>query len=208
MKRPLIQAESKLFNFADIQKRRMDLARKYEEEEKKKIKPDFHAKPAPKFKPVPIQVKPKYKTTPSSSNSSVFGGGKIMTKQNSEPNLKNNSTIKSSLTKVPSVLNPDRLKKTNDHLKKLLEKYEPIPVKFKAQNCKVLYKQPFVPKHNDTKISDAKPFKLHLSSRLEKRKEYDQKMHTSIEIRNKTVRMTIFYCNLGRPFSDFTLTYI
>jgi hypothetical protein len=162
------------------------LAKKFEEEEKKKMKTEFHARPAPKFKPMAIPVKPK--ASVSSISSGVSGEGKKMIKTNSEPQLSVTKKNKSreNLSRVPSILNPERLRKTNEHLKKLLEKYEPIPVKFKAQKASVIYKPPFVPKC-ETKTIETKPFHLQSNNRVEQRREFDRKLHEVIETRKRQV---------------------
>lgn len=202
MKRPL-QGESKLYNYAEIQKKKKEqLAKRLEEEEKSKMKTDFHARPAPKFKPIPIQIKPKATT----SSQLGAGAGKKMLKTNSEPQLNVTNRVKSreNLSRVPSILNPDRLRKTNEHLQKLLEKYEPIPVKFKAQNCKVIYKQPFVPKMAETKPVDAKPFHLQLNNRVNQRREFDRKLHETIEVRKRQVwRFFLIFYKFPFNFKTF-----
>lgn len=167
------------YAYAEIQKKRKDLLiQKLKEQEDKAMKFTFQANPAPKFKSVPVPIKPKQ--IPSE---------KKLVKHNSLPQIpisrKASKEHTGPVPAVPSCYDPERLKYMNDKRKMLAEKYQETWVQFKAKPAAVLKKQPFQPVHNHTKAVDPKPFKLQLTERLFQRGEYNKKLSESNAIRKQ-----------------------
>lgn len=164
------------FDYAEIQKKRKEeLVKKLTEQEDKKLKFNFHANPAPKFKKVGM----------SSKQLSVDEKKRpLMIKQNSLPHLQ--MTRKYSKENiVPSCGDPERLKFMNEKKKRLLQKYQETQIQFKAKPADVLKKQPFQPVHNAVKTVSSKPFKLQLTERLLMRSEFDKKLGETNVFRKK-----------------------
>lgn len=150
------------------------------------FKVDFHAKPAPKFKEPVLKVKES----------------KRLIKQVSAPQLmitqkQHNSTtgppkprfIAAPPPLIPSMLTRARLQKKSDNMKNLIEKYSEVPVKFTANKCKILNKEPFKPALLSQRSLEAKPFQLSLTNRVEQRKEFDAKLN-SMNARKKAQEET------------------
>lgn len=166
-------APCKQFEYAEIQKKRKEvLLEKIRVEEKKQLKFDFHAKPAPNFRKGPVvQVKPKASLVKQQSLPQM-----PVTKQ---PSYHSKDVI------VPSCGDPERLRLVEENLKRLASKYETKPFQFKAKPAKVLEKKPFVPKIVHVNSIEPKPFALKLSDRLLQRSEFDKKLHETISLRKK-----------------------
>lgn len=161
------------FQYAEEQKKRKDLlVKKLQEQEGKEFKPNFHANPAPKIKPV--TVKPKQPNE-----------DKRLVNQNSLlPIPVTRKTLRFAPGLVPSCGNPDRLKCANDKKKMMALLLQEPQVPFKARPAAVLKELPFKPIRN-VKSTETKPFSLHLTGRLLQRIEFDKKRDTISATRKK-----------------------
>lgn len=158
-----------------LQKKKKEITMKrLKDEEEKQVKYEFRAKPPPKFNKPPMAI--TVKTAPSNSTS-------MLIKQNSMSHIQLTKKFSKECI-IPSCADPERLKRNAEHLRKLKEKYEPANIPFRAQSCKILYKNPFMPKFNQARaVIDSKPFQLKLTNRLIQRSEFDRNLHVTIEKR-------------------------
>lgn len=155
-------------------KKKEMIMKRLKDEEEKQVKYEFHAKPPPKFKkpPMPLPVK----QVPVNALNMVV-------KQKSMTNIQLTKKFSKECT-IPSCADPERLKRNAENLRKLMEKYEPANNPFRAQPCKIIYKDPFLPKLNQARnVIDSKPFQLKLTDRLIQRSEFDRNLHVTIEKR-------------------------
>ncbi|CAO1380945.1 unnamed protein product [Diamesa serratosioi] len=170
-----LTSSCKQYEDAMMQKKKKEMIMKrLKDEEEKQVKYEFRAKPPPKFKKPPTSAPVKQ---------APVNAIKMIVKQKSMIHIQ----LKKKFTNdciIPSCADPERLKKNAEHLRKLKEKYEPTNIPFRAQPCNILYKDPFVPKFNQTRtVIDSKPFQLKLTERLIQRSEFDRNLHVTIEKR-------------------------
>ncbi|CAO1409996.1 unnamed protein product [Diamesa hyperborea] len=167
----------KQYDNAMLQKKKKEMTMKrLKDEEDKQVKYEFRAKPPPKFKKPPMPVTVKQAPVNAMSKS-------VLVKQNSMSHIQLTKKFSKECI-IPSCADPERLKRNAEHLRKLVEKYEPANVPFRAQPCKILYKNPFMPKYNQARtVIDSKPFQLKLTERLIQRSEFDRNLHVTIEKR-------------------------
>lgn len=179
----LLTTTDKLYEQAEIQKKRKEvLAKKLKAEEEKECKFKFTAKPVPKF----VKVAPSLQAIISKqqiTKQNTHEEKKKLVKQQSMPNI---STVacKKSAPLVPSCGNPERIKAIMEHKKQLMDKYKPENIQFKAKPADVLQKTVFQPKHN-FKAVDAKPFKLILTQRMMQRSTFDRQLQEALAIKEK-----------------------
>lgn len=161
------------FQYAEEQKKRKDLlVKKLKEQEGKELKPNFHANPAPKVKPV--IVKPKQ---PNDCKKLVMKNSLL-----SIPVLR--KTLRLAPGMVPSCGNPERLKCLNEKKKMMALLLQEPQVPFKARPAAVLKELPFKPIRN-VKSTETKPFSLQLTGRLLQRSEFDKKRDNTLATRKK-----------------------
>ncbi|KAG5683466.1 hypothetical protein PVAND_012744 [Polypedilum vanderplanki] len=172
---------SKLFEYAEIQKKKKEeLIKKLKAEEERELKFKFHAKPVPKF----VKVAPSLETIALKQQyHKEMEKKKQLIKQKSLPNLPIVGK-KEHAPFIPSCADPERLKHRAELKKKLIEKYKPENVQFKARNASVLQKPVFQPKHNFRAL-DAKPFKLTLTTRMIQRSTFDKQFQENQAIRER-----------------------
>lgn len=139
---------------------------------------EFHAKPAPKFKEPVLKVKESKRLIKQVS------APQLMINQKPHNQATNPSKISRFVAAppplIPSMLTRARLQKKTDNMKNLIEKYADVPVKFTANKCKILNKEPFRPALVSQRSVEAKPFQLALADRAEQRKEFDAKLTSTI----------------------------
>lgn len=184
MKQNTVAPISKLYEVAAIQKKKKEeLAQKLQAEAEKEMKFKFHAKPAPKFLKAPPAIQPVLIKQQSLKEKEVKNEQekKKLLKQQSMPNLQ---IIKRPIPVVPTCGNPERIRAMEDHKKRILEKYKPENIQFKAKPATVLQKPVFQPKHN-FKAIDSKPFKLVLTQRLIQRSTFDKQLQETQAIKRK-----------------------
>lgn len=170
---------SKLYDYAEIQKKKKDeLVQKLKAEEEKEMKFKFHAKPAPKVKAPTIQVQQQVVKQHSLKEKDAKAP---LTKQKSMPNLQ---VVKRPAPVVPMCGDPERIRMMDEHKKRLIEKYKQESVNFKAKPASVLQKPFFQPKHN-FKAIDSKPFKLLLTQRLIERSTFDKQLQQAQAMKKK-----------------------
>jgi hypothetical protein len=172
---------NKLYEYAEIQKKHREmLARKIKAEEEKELKFKFQAKPAPKFKKAPSVDHLKKSTVIAEKPQEK----KNLVKQKSMPSLVFKKQPTSVAGAVPKCGDPERIKLMEEHKKKLLEKYKPESVQFKAKPAAVLKKAPFQPTHNFKSVNQ-KPFNLKLTERGEIRSNFDKQLEENRVVREK-----------------------
>lgn len=155
------------FAEAEAQKKRKEeLIRKRMDKEQNELKFQFHAKPAPKIQ------KPAAQKQKSIEDKGIV-----------EQGLDQKSNNIKSQNFVPSCGDPERLKSAAGKKEMLIAKHQEIHVQFKAKPAAVLKKQPFQPVHDNIKVVDQKPFKLQLTTRLQQRSEFDNKLKETIAVR-------------------------
>jgi hypothetical protein len=177
-----ITASSKLYEYADLQKKKKEeLVKKLKAEEEREMRFKFHAKPVPKF----VKVAPNLETIALKQQyQKEIEKKKQLVKQQSMPNLQTVGKKDYSAPLVPSCADPERLKYRAEMKKKLIEKYKPENVQFKARDAVVLQKPVFQPKHNFRAV-DAKPFKLTLTTRMIQRSTFDKQFLENQAIRER-----------------------
>lgn len=169
---------SKLYEYAEVQKKKKEeLVKKLKAEEERELKFQFHAKPVPKF----VKVAPSLETIALKHQIQKEVEKKKLVKQQSMPNLQ---TKKETGPLIPSCADPERLKARAEMKKKLIEKYKPENIQFKARDASVLQRPVFQPKHNFRAV-DAKPFKLTLTTRMIQRSTFDKQFQENQAMRER-----------------------
>lgn len=180
----LSSATDKLYEQAEIQKKRKEvLVKKLKAEEEKECKFKFHAKPVPKF----VKTAPSLQTIITKQQilkqNSQEEQKKKLTKQKSLPNIAPQKKCANCLL-VPNCGNPERIRALQENKRQLIEKYKPENFQFKAKPAVVLQKPVFQPQHNFKPV-DAKPFKLQLTTRMIQRQTFDRQLQETQAIKEK-----------------------
>lgn len=169
MWKKVIPASVRQFDYAKQQaKRKEERIKKLDEQAKKDLlKFKFHAKAAPKMKKVVTKQKEITDglISKESSNKLALKSPKEKMTLNYRPSKKSQSGI----VKAVDLKKSDEIKKPE----------------FRAKPATVLKKQPFKPSLNNMKVTDSKPFNLHLTTRLIQRSEFNKKQQEKIAILKK-----------------------